>query len=82
MSVEKLKERKLLLDNEIQAQQKRIVDLKTQIDGAEATLRQWTDTILIVRGQMLEIDRLINELELPLPIEDEPKASKKGDKEQ
>jgi len=81
MSIEKLRERKLSLDTEIQAQQKRILDLKTQIEGAETTLRQWTDTILIVRGQVLEIDRLINELELSAPIEDEPKASEKGGKD-
>ena len=80
MSIEKLRERRKTLDFDIQNQQKRINELKTQIDGAEQTIRQWTDTLLIQRGQLLEIDNLIRESDESPPVEVDEKASKKRGK--
>jgi hypothetical protein len=80
MSLERLKERREQLNFDIQSQQRKITDLKAQVEGAEATIRQWTDTILIQRGQLLEIDNLINEAEQTQSEEIVKEVSKKGRK--
>jgi chromosome segregation ATPase len=78
LSLENLQKRRTEIESQIQQRQKEIQDLKMQVDNAEITIRQWTDTILIQRGQLIELDSLIREIQTP---EEEPK-DKRGKKDE
>jgi len=71
MTLDKLYERKKEIETQLESLQKQITDLKTQISIAEERIRQWTDTALIQRGRMIELDILIHESEESVRKDDE-----------
>ena len=79
MSLENLQKRRTETDAQMQQRQKEITDLRTQVDNAETTIRQWTDLQLIQRGQLIELDAQINEL-LDLEVPEEKSKKKRGKK--
>jgi hypothetical protein len=79
MTLEDLQKRRQEIDARIQARLKEMADLKMQVTGAETTIRQWTDEVLIQRGQIMELDLQINELLAPPEVPEE-KSKKRGKK--
>lgn len=78
MTLEKTQARRLEVDAAITQRQKEISDLQSQVTQAEATIRQWTDLLLIQRGQLIELDNQI--AELTVPLDETPTEEKKKKK--
>jgi len=62
MSVENLQKRKIEIETSIRERINQINDIEKQIAQAQATRKQWGDTVLIQRGQLLELDKMIREM--------------------
>ena len=74
MSLENFEKRRDDIEEQLGKMSKQVTDLRTQITNAENQIKQWTDTMLILRGQLLEIDNIIKELR---PPEEDEKVEEK-----
>ena len=74
MSLENFEKRRDDIEEQLRKMSKQVTDLRTQITNAENQIKQWTDTMLILRGQLLEIDNIIKELR---PPEEDEKVEEK-----
>lgn len=73
MSLENLRKRKSDIEIELNTRLENIQNLRNQITNAENTIKQWTDTVLLQRGQLIEIDNLIREFETEAGEDEEVK---------
>ncbi len=69
--LEEKRQRKAELQIDIENRIKQINDLNSQVITAQNTIRQWQDSLLLVRGQMIEVDAEISQYELAISISKE-----------